>query len=182
MNSLLIILFIMIRRSLRPNRGAENRRETTDTASGMNMILLMTSGRTIGTNTPTRKKPGTPGATADVPFQRTHRKRSEPPQQIVLLRRLFITSELFISKSKRCIKSTSAPIGSTVHVIYRPAISQSDGLASLALHKERSVPAEELIGKQHGEQPRYADQHAAEPAEPRSLMGQRWAVRQIEDR
>lgn len=36
MNSLLIILFIMIRRSLRPNRGAENRRETTDTASGMN--------------------------------------------------------------------------------------------------------------------------------------------------
>ena len=75
MNSLLIILFIMIRRSLRPNRGAENRRETTDTASGMNMILLMTSGRTIGTNTPTRKKPGTPGATADVPSQRTHRKR-----------------------------------------------------------------------------------------------------------
>ena len=29
-----------------------------------------------------------------------HTENGEPPQQIVLLRRLFITSELFLSKSK----------------------------------------------------------------------------------
>lgn len=110
-----------------------------------------------------------------------HTENGEPPQQIVLLRRLFITSELFLSKSKdkehqranwqhgpRDIPPGDLPVGRL-------------GFLGVA-DKERSVPAEELIGKQHGESRDNADQHAAEPAEPRSLMGQRWAVRQIEDR
>lgn len=110
-----------------------------------------------------------------------HIENGEPPQQIVLLRRLFITSELFLSKSKdkehqradrqrrpRDIPPGDLPVGRL-------------GFLGVA-DKERSVSAEELIGKQHGERRDNADQHAAEPTEPRSLMGQRWAVRQIEDR
>lgn len=110
-----------------------------------------------------------------------HTENGEPPQQIVLLRRLFITSELFLSKSKdkehqradrqrrpRDIPSGDLPVGRL-------------GFHGIA-DKERSIPAEELIGKQHGERRDNADQHAAEPAESRSLMGQRGAVRQIEDR